>query len=464
MYIYYYVIINPPLFYKAQNNLFMIALKKKGFLLNAFLFSLLIIINGCGEKGGSGPIIPPDPCANKTITVTAVVVNTTTGQSTGSITATGAGSTGLTYQLNTGTFQSSGAFTGLPVGTYIITAKDTDGCTGKATFTVNDPCTAKNITVTATITNAGLGIANGAINASAAGSTGFTYQLNTGAFQASGNFTGLPIGNYTITAKDGDGCTKAQSFTVSDICASKTITITATTVNPGPAAGATNGSITATAAGSTGFTYQNGTGAFQASGMFTGLAAGAYNITAKDADGCTKTQSFTLTADPCIGKTITISTATTGTDKCVTTGTGTITITAGGSTGFTYQLGTGAFQASNIFNGLTANTYNVAVKDADGCIKTGTATVGQAAAGTLFGAVKSVLQTNCALGGCHAGSSPAGGLNFTLDCTIVGSWERINARAVDGNPSFMPPSGPQISAADKLKITNWIAAGHKFTD
>ena len=440
----------------------MSAIKRINLLFSVLIFS--IIINGCGDKGGGGTTTPPNPCASKTITVSATVVNTTTGQSVGSITATGAGSTNFTYQLNAGAFQASGAFTGLAVGTYTITAKDAEGCTGTASFTVNDPCTAKSITVTGTVTNVGVGLTNGAINAIAAGSTGFTYQLNTGAFQASGNFTGLAIGTYTVTAKDADGCTKSQSFTVTDICTAKTITVTGTVVNAGPAAGAANGSIAATATGSTGFTYQIGTGAFQASGTFAGLAANTYSITAKDVDGCTKTQSFTITADPCIGKTLTINSTVTGTDKCLTTGTGSITVIGGGGTGFTYQIGTGAFQASNIFTSLAANTFNIAVKDGDGCTKTGTATVGQAAGGPLFGAVKTIMQNNCALSGCHAGSSPTGGLNFTVDCTIVNSWDRIKARGVDGNPSTMPPGGPQLSATDKQKVLDWITAGHKFTD
>lgn len=438
--------------------------KKISFLLVAFMLIAILVINGCGGKGDGPAPTPPNPCASKTITVAATVTNTTTGQSVGAITATGAGSSSFTYQLNTGAFQASGNFTGLAVGSYTITAKDADGCTGSATFTVNDPCSVKNITVSGTVVNAGSGLSNGSITATASGSTGFTYQLNTGAFQASGTFTALAIGNYTVTAKDADGCTKSQAFTVVDICAAKTITVTATIVNAGPATGATNGSITATASGSTGFTYQLNSGTFQASGVFTGLAANNYNITAKDVDGCTKTQSFTVTNDPCIGKTLTISALTTGSDKCTTTGTGTINITAGGSTGFTYQLNTGTFQASNIFTGLAANTYNIAIKDVDGCIKTGTATVVQSAAGTTFSAVKTVLQTNCALSGCHAGSSPTGGLNFTVDCTIVSSWDRIKARAVDSPTSMPPTPNPQLSAADKQKILDWINAGHKFTD
>ena len=411
---------------------------------------------------GSGSFTVVDPCAAKNITVTGTTVNASVGLSNGSITATAANSTGFTYQLNTGAFQASGTFTALSIGTYTITAKDAEGCTKSQSFTVNDICTAKTITITATIVNAATGVSNGSITAAASGSTGFTYQLNSGAFQASGTFTGLAIGNYNITAKDVDGCLKTQSFTVADICTAKTITVSATIVNAGPSAGATNGSLTATASGSTGFTYQLNSGAFQASGTFSALAAGAYTITAKDADGCKKTQSFTITLDPCFAKTLTINGATTASDKCASTGT--ITITATGGTGFTYQLNTGTFQASNIFTGLAVNTYNIAAKDADGCIKTGTASVTQAAAGTNFSNVKSVLQTNCALSGCHAGSSPTGGLNFTLDCTIVSSWDRIKARAVDA-PTTMPPSpNAQLSTPDKQKILDWIAAGHKYTD
>jgi hypothetical protein len=517
------------------------AFKKTSFLLAAFVVASTLIINGCGDKGGGSNPTPPNPCASKTITVSGTVVNTTAGLSNGSITALASGSNGFTYQLNTGSFQSGANFTGLAAGTYTVTAKDADGCTGSNTFTVADPCTTKNITVSGTVVNTGVGLSNGSISATASNSTGFTYQLNSGAFQASGTFTGLAVATYTITAKDADGCTKSQNFTVNDLCTAKTITVSGTVVNTGaglsngsitasasgstgftyqlnsgsfqasgtfttlaigtynitakdldgctktqsftvndictaktisvsgtvinagPFAGATNGSIIATASGSTGFTYQLNTGTFQASGTFAGLAAGTYNITAKDADACTKTQSFTINSDPCFGKTLTINGATSPSDKCASTGI--ITINASGGTGFTYQLNSGSFQISNIFTGLAINNYNIAAKDADGCIKSGTASITLAASGTNFSAVKTILQTNCALSGCHVGAGATGGLDFTQDCIIVSSWDRIKARAIDGNPSVMPPSpNSPISASEKQKITDWINAGHRYID
>ncbi len=440
-----------------------------GILLLAFFLLSLSAINSC-SKGGGGttpPPPPPNPCAGVTITVTGTVTNTTTGASVGAINASATGgSSSFTYNINGGAFQASGNFTGLAAGTYVIIAKNASGCTGTNTFVVNDPCTLKNITITGTVVNTTTPTAtNGSITATATGSTGFTYSLNGGAFQASGTFTGLGVGSYIVTAKDFEGCLKTQTFNIVDICTAKNITVSGTVVNAGPGAGSTNGSITATASGSTGFTYQLNGGVFQATGTFTGLAAGAYTVTAKDLDGCLKSQSFTITLDPCFGKTITINPVITGNDKCSFTPTGTITINASGSTGFTYSLNGGTFQASNIFTGLAAATYTIAAKDVDGCIKTGSATVTEAPAGINFAAVRLIIQNNCATSGCHSGASPAGGLNFTQDCTIVGAWDRIKARAVDGNPSFMPPPpNPQLTAAQKQRILDWIAAGRRYVD
>ncbi|MBC7889097.1 MAG: hypothetical protein H7Z13_14575 [Ferruginibacter sp.] len=258
-----------------------------------------------------------------------------------------------------------------------------------------------------------------------------------------------------------NACSK-KNETPADPCAGKTIVITATTVNA--ATGASNGSLTATATGSTGFTYSINNGAFQASGVFPGLAAGAYNITAKDADNCTATKSFTISSiDICLAKNITVNGTAAASDKC--SATGSITITAAGSTGFTYSLNNGAFQSSNVFNTLVANSYTLNVKDVDGCVKTSNATVSEMPAGVKFAPVKTILQTNCTFAGCHGGASPQSGINFTIDCTIVSLWDRIKARAVDASPSVMPPApNAALSASDKQKITDWITAGHKYTD
>jgi len=87
--------------------------------------------------------------------------------------------------------------------------------------------------------------------------------------------------------------------------------------------------------------------------------------------------------------------------------------------------------------------------------------------GALFTSVSSIVQTNCALSGCHTGSNAQNGINFSDNCTIVAQKDRIKVRAVDqaGTASQMPlPPRAPLSAADRQKITDWIAAGGKLTD
>ncbi len=438
-----------------MNNRIFISL---GLLL--FFFASINFIS-CSKPD---PVTPPtDPCAGKTIVVTGTTTPISVGSTNnGAINATATGSTGFTYSLNNGAFQASGTFTNLVAGAYSVVAKDANSCTGSQSFTVSaTPC--PTITLTATTTAASSATAtNGSITATATGSTGITYSNNGGAFQVSGAFTGLGVGTYNITAKDVNGCTVSAAFNVV-AAGCPTITVTGTTTNTaGPTA--TNGSITATATGgAAAYTFSKDAGAtFQATGLFNNLAVGNYTIIAKDANGCLgSSASISVTSNPC--PTINYTQVVTGTDKCAPTGTGSITVSATGSTGFMYQIGTNPYQNSNIFNNLAVGTFTVNVRDLNGCIKTGTVAVGQAPAGPLFTSVKSIMTANCATSGCHVGASPQSGINFSDDCTIVSQKVRIKARAVDANPSVMPPSG-SISAADKQKIVDWINAGGQHTN
>ncbi|HEY1047619.1 MAG TPA: hypothetical protein VGF79_14340 [Bacteroidia bacterium] len=80
----------------------------------------------------------------------------------------------------------------------------------------SDPCASKNITVATTVTDVIKCETTGVINVNASGSTGFTYKLNSGAFQSGATFSNLGAGTYTITVKDVDGCTKTATATVAE--------------------------------------------------------------------------------------------------------------------------------------------------------------------------------------------------------------------------------------------------------
>jgi hypothetical protein len=412
----------------------------------------------------SKPSVEPTPtpvvtCADKTIVVNGTVTAAgPAGATNGSITATATGSTGFTYSIGTGAFQATGAFTNLAAGTYSITAKDDAGCTSVKSFIVTaTPCPTINITAVITPTT-NTTTANGAINATATGSTGFTYSIPGVAFQASGNFTGLsPNTTYQVTAKDVNGCTTTTGFTVTSV-ACPTITVN-TTTTPSASPTATNGSITANASGGLApYTFSRDGGAFQATGVFNNLLAGNYTVVAKDANGCSSASTAVVVGStPCPN--ITVSTIIVGSEFCAPTNVGSITINATGSIGFMYKLNAGSYQSSNVFPGLSTSNNTVSVIDANGCEKTAAANVNSLPQGPLFTNVKNVLAANCT--SCHGGAAPQSGINFTDNCTIVSRSARINARAVV--LGTMPPTG-SISAADKQKITDWINAGAKFSN
>ncbi|HEY6064350.1 MAG TPA: SprB repeat-containing protein, partial [Chitinophagaceae bacterium] len=203
-----------------------------------------------------------------------------------------------------------------------------------------------------------------------------------------------------------------------DPCAGVTITVTGTIINPSSAGGG-DGSISATATGGTGLTFNINGGAFQASGNFTGLGPGSYTIIAKNGNGCSGSAIFTLTApNACTGVNITVSNVITNNSPCQSPATGSITITPAGGTGpYTFRLNGGGFQSSNIFSGLVAGSYLVTAKDANGCTGSTNANVSDLPAGPLFSAVRTVLQNNCV--SCHNAVVSEGGMNWTVDCNIV---------------------------------------------
>lgn len=248
----------------------------------------------------------------------------------------------------------------------------------------------------------------------------------------------------------------------SDPCDGVTVVVAGTSTNP-TTSGAADGTISATATGGTGFTFRLNSGSFQASGNFSNLAAGTYTITARNSDGCTGTRQFVLTnpTASCAGVNIVVTATATAATACASPANGSINATATGSTGITFSINGTNFQASGNFTALAPGTYTVTAKDANGCTGSANVTITTSAAGPLFTAVRTLMDNNCV--SCHNNAIQNGGMNWTVDCNIVQNKDRIKARAVDNNPSSMPPTGP-LSQADKDKITAWLNAGGRFSD
>lgn len=164
-------------------------------------------------------------------------------------------------------------------------------------------------------------------------------------------------------------------------------------------------------------------------------------------------------SDPCTGKTIVITATPTSETPC--TGNGAINVTASGSTGFSFKLNSaGTYQASGTFANLAAGNFTIFAKDAAGCERSVSVTVGTSGtAGPQFTAVKSLVATNCQ--GCHNNAIVNGGMNFEVECNIIINKARIKVRAVD--EGTMPQTGP-LTQAQKNIISTWINGGGGFNN
>lgn len=164
--------------------------------------------------------------------------------------------------------------------------------------------------------------------------------------------------------------------------------------------------------------------------------------------------------DLCAGKTIVITAAAPPISGC--SNTGTLTVSATGSTGFTYKLGTaGAYGASGNFANLVPGAYTVFAKDGDGCEQSQQVTItSNSTAGAKFTAVKNLLTARCQT--CHNRDNAQGGMNWSVDCNIVQFKDRIKVRAVDIGD--MPQNGPMLTAGEKAIITDWITAGGQLSN
>jgi gliding motility-associated-like protein len=134
------------------------------------------------------------------------------GQNNGQISVTAAGGVApYQYSLDGITYQSGNSFS-TAAGNYIVFIKDNNGCIRNQNLIMTEP---PQIVLNLSMQNASCnGGADGRITAAATGGTGaLQYSIDGINFQSTGIFNVMP-GTYTITAKDVNNCTTAQTVTV----------------------------------------------------------------------------------------------------------------------------------------------------------------------------------------------------------------------------------------------------------
>jgi len=302
--------------------------------------------------------------------ITAVLntTNATCSSSNGSImaVASGGSGSGYVYSMDGVNFTSSGVFSGLSAGTKFIVIKDGSGCKN----TVSDVIVSAGgpAIVSSTSQNVSChGGNDGTITiSSVSGGTGtIQYSKDGITFQSSNIFSGLMAGTYIVQVKDANGCIASISKVISE----PNDFLINTSVTNIICHGTNSGAVVVSASGGAGFfAYSLNNGfTYQSSSTFTNLASGQYTVTIKDAANCISSETFLITEPSPIHAIVGVLNV-----SCHGANNGQIhVIGTGGLAPYTYSLNGGQFVSQGHFQNLTGGiSYNVNVKDANGCVMT----------------------------------------------------------------------------------------------
>ncbi|WP_394774366.1 T9SS type A sorting domain-containing protein [Flavobacterium sp.] len=300
-------------------------------------------------------------------TIQAITNTTGPNSNDGSITTLASGGTApFTYSLlNSNNViiipaQLSNTFSNLTAGTYGIIVKDAKGCSS-AINQATILSLSSTLSAVATVSQPSCDDPTGVITIVADGGSGiYQYSIDNGETYINSNvFIVMQPGNYIITVRDSQNAIYTQNLIVmplNPLFLNATIVSNVTCLS--------NGIIIATVAGGQApYSYSLNGGSFQSTNMFAELSPGNYTIAVKDANGCIEIVNIILSSPAPIIAT-------------VTTDNQNITVNVvGGNGSYQYSLDGIIFQANNIFTNVNYGTYQLFVRDQNGCLVSITTTV-----------------------------------------------------------------------------------------
>jgi len=314
-----------------------------------------------------------------TITETSPLVLTEThvdvlcnGSATGSIDlSVSGGSSPYTYSWTGGATTQDRS--GLASGTYTVTLTDANNCTKSLSTTITEPTIV--VLSTTQVNVLCNGSSTGSIDLTVSGGVSpYTYAWTGGA--TTQDVSGLAAGTYTVTVTDANACTKTSSVTITQPTA---LSLSAILTQPTNCFVA-NGSIDLSVSGGVpSYTY-SWTGGVTTQDLLN-VVEGTYTVTVTDANGCTKTSSYTLDYIDIINPTITCPaninvnnnpasacsavvtyTTPTATDNC---GVQSVVQQSGLVSGATYPVGTttNIWRATDVNTNTSTCSFTVTVTD-----------------------------------------------------------------------------------------------------
>jgi len=281
------------------------------------------------------------------------------------------GTTGYQYQWNDPNLQTTAVATGLIAGAYQVTVYDAVGCSRSFSKTVTSP----DSLIVSTVSKQNLTCYNdgsGILTITAFGGNTKAYSIDNGATTAAtGNFTGLDAGTYSIAVSDNKSCQAYYEIPQTQVLTQPNeIIVQSIVVDSTSCFEFSDGEIVLSASGGTNLKYSiNGGVSYSTNGTFTTLAHGPYTIDITDNNSC-PANFGTFSATQNVGRPgkLIVSNLINSNVTCFDSANGQVQVVASGGRLKEYNIDGGlGYQTAPIFLNQSHGSYYLTVKDQNQC-------------------------------------------------------------------------------------------------
>ncbi len=284
--------------------------------------------------------------------------NLCSGESKGSISLSiSGGSTPYTFAWSNGATTQD--ISDLPSGKYSVSITDAKGCTRELFAEITEPeLLMASISDVSNVNCFGNNTGSISVDVSG-GVVPYSYIWNNGSAQK--NLIGIPAGDYQMSVKDGNGCVKTVSTTITQ---PDVLSLGIDSINHVLCYGDNKGFIDINVTGGVypyNYTWSNGS---QGEDLVNALS-GTYSVKVKDVNGCEETLQATIEQPANLLVTL----DSINNISCSGDETGYVRIKAnGGKAPYSYLWNNGV--TSNELKNVVAGIYRATITDANGCITT----------------------------------------------------------------------------------------------
>lgn len=267
------------------------------------------------------------------------------------------------YSPDGTTWFSSGVFMNLGAGSYTFQARDANDCIANFGPVVLTEPALPVLGVLVNRINTDCVTSAGEITLGGSGGVGpYTFSLDGMIYTADSTFTGLPPGAYLGWVQDSRGCTDTISAIIQDIADPF---LQLDSVRQVSCFGGNDGFISVIAGGGIpGYQFAFNGGALGTATSFPNLVAGIYTIRLVDANNC----EFTISVEITQPDSLVLDLGLKEDIDCNGNNNGSIRLNASGGTApYEYNINGGIFGNSELFENLSAGTYNLTVRDNNAC-------------------------------------------------------------------------------------------------